>query len=164
MADLTTAEMEVALATWFNYRLNLIVPGVHWGLNMHECDLLVVSKAGYCTEVEIKISRSDLRADQKKRHGHRCARIKYLYFAVPEKLEAAALEFAPSRAGIITVRPSMHYGDPRNDHSPRCKRIREPEVTYKPQPMPDSERYKVARLGALRIWGLKRRVIETGEK
>ena len=158
MSVITTPEMECALANWFDYRMNLIVPNVHWGLNMHECDLLIVSKAGYCTEVEIKISRADLRADKKKRHGHRCARIKYLYFAVPEKLEAAAIEFAPSRAGIITVKPSMSSMDPRNDGSPRCKRIREPIVTVKPQPMPDSERYKVARLGALRIWGLKWRI------
>ena len=154
---ITTLEMECALATWFNSRLNLIVPNVHWGMNMHECDLLIVSKAGYCTEVEIKISRADLRADLKKWHGHRSPRIKYLYFAVPEKLEAAALELAPARAGIITVAPK-EPGD-AGLFGPRCKRIRAPTVTAKPQPMSDRDRYKVARLGALRIWGLKRKIL-----
>jgi len=62
---ITTPEMECALAGWFDYRQNLIVPCVYWGVGYytHECDLLIVSRAGYVTEVEIKISRSDLRAD-----------------------------------------------------------------------------------------------------
>ncbi len=153
--------MEIALASWFDYRVNLIVPNVYWGFSadMHECDLLIVSKAGYVTEVEIKISRSDLRADANKSHGHRNARIKYLYFAVPEKLEAAALEFAPERAGIITVKPALSSMDPRNDGGPRCKRIRAPSAIRQVSPMTASERYKVARLGALRIWNLKRKII-----
>ncbi len=157
---ITTPEMEVALAKWFDYRVNLIVPNVYWGFSadMHECDLLIVSNAGYVTEVEIKISRADLRADAKKSHGHRNARIKYLYFAVPEKLEAAALEFAPERAGIITVRDKDKPGEYLG---PRCKRIRAPSAIRQVSPMTASERYKVARLGALRIWNLKRKLCGT---
>ncbi len=155
---ITTAEMECTIASWFNYRANLVVPNVHWGMNMHECDLLVLSKAGYVTEVEIKISRADLRADAKKLHGHRSNKIKYLYFAVPDNLEAAALELAPERAGIITVarcdRPSS-----RRRGELRCNRIRNPICTKHSLPMSDRDRYKVARLGALRIWNLKRKII-----
>ena len=153
---ITTPEMECALAGWFDYRQNLIVPCVYWGVGYytHECDLLIVSRAGYVTEVEIKISRSDLRADAKKAHGHQNQRIKYLYFAVPEKLEAAALEFAPERAGIITVRD---YAP--GQWSPLCKRIRAPTCIKHAPKMTDAERYKVARLGALRIWNLKRDLV-----
>ena len=75
---ITTPEMECRLADYFGYRKNLIVPNVYWGLDMHECDLLVLSQAGYATEIEIKISIADLRADAKKVHGHRSGgRIKY---------------------------------------------------------------------------------------
>jgi hypothetical protein len=149
--------MEVALASWFDYRTNLIVPGVHWGLNMHECDLLMVSKAGYCTEIEIKISKSDLKADIKKKHGHRSNKIKYLYFAVPVELAEAAIEFAPKRAGILTVLPKKHA-----DMTPRVRRIREPVCNPHTLPMNDREQYKVARLGALRIWNLKRKLNGNG--
>jgi len=157
-----TAEMECALANWFDYRVNLIVPNVHWGMNMHECDLLILSKAGYATECEIKISRADLKADSNKRHDHDSGRakrvIKYLFFAVPEKLKEAALEFAPERAGIILVRPA----DPAETlpylMGPRCQRIREPVVNMQATKVPELERYKIARLGALRIWNLKRKL------
>ena len=60
---ITTPEMEVALAAFFDSRRNLIVPCVHWGMNMHEGDLLMVSMAGYCTEIEIKVTRADLKND-----------------------------------------------------------------------------------------------------
>ena len=84
-------------------------------------------------------------------------RIKYLYFAVPEKLEAAALEFAPERAGIITVRDKDKPGEYLG---PLCKRIRAPSTIKPVSQMSDRERYKVARLGALRIWSLKQKVID----
>ena len=153
--------MEVALASWFDYRVNLIVPNVYWGMgDMHECDLLIVSKAGYVTEVEIKISRADLRKDIFKVHGHRSNWIKYLYFAVPENLEAAALEFAPERAGIIIVRDEDNVPGVY-PYRPKCRRIRAPTRIKNVSKMTDRDRYKVARLGALRIWDLKRKLCGT---
>ncbi len=148
-----TAEMEIALASWFDYRQNLIVPNVYWGMNMHECDLLVVSRVGYVTEVEIKVSRADLRKDAEKKHGHNGGRvIKFLYFALPESLKEAALEFVPERAGILTV-----WDD--RDHGLRVRRVRDALPNKVATKMSDSERYKVARLGALRIWNLKRKLL-----
>jgi len=153
---ITTAEMEIALSRYLDYRQNLIVPNVHWGMNMHECDLLMVSKAGYCTEIEIKISRADLKNDGKKKHGHYCPKIKYLYFAIPTFLDHC-LELVPERAGIILV-------DPENDNYwTKCKRVREPVATKGAPKMSDIDQYKVARLGALRIWNLKSKIIKAGE-
>ena len=166
MSKITTPEMEVALANWFDYRVNLIVPNVHWGMNMHECDLLIVSKAGYATEVEIKISRAGLRADAKKSHGHRSNSIKYLYFAVPDYIIADGnvlkddvMAMIPERAGIITVRAEDNVPG-KYPYHPKCKRIREPTANKAATKMSDRDRYKVARLGALRIWGLKSRLAE----
>ena len=157
-----TPEMECALASWFDYRVNLIVPNVHWGMNMHECDLLIVSKAGYVTECEIKVSRHDLKKDAEKLHGHNGGRvIKFLYFALPERLLAQGnvidedvVAMIPERAGILVVRDK----EP-GDRSPRVRRAREPQPNRNATKMPDSERYKVARLGALRIWNLKRKLM-----
>jgi hypothetical protein len=130
----------------------------------HECDLLMLSKAGYATEVEIKVSKSDLIADKKKRHGHRDYknRIKYLYFAIPEKLKDD-IDHIPERAGIIVVREgtALRYNSEAGKRIPTdyvtCDIIRKPETmsTYK---FTDSERYQLARLGALRIWGLKKKI------
>ncbi len=146
--------METALASWFDYRANLIVPKVYWGFgpDMHECDLLMLSKAGYVTEIEIKVTRADLKKDQMKGHGHRNIRIKYLYFAIPTYLEHC-IEFVPERAGIILVRP---YEE--GVWTPNCKRIRAPQCQKQSRKASDRERYQLARLGALRIWNLKRQI------
>lgn len=150
---ISTAEMECVLSNYFDYRANLVVPNVHWGMNMHECDLLILSKAGYVTECEIKISKSDLLADAKKVHGHRCAYIKKLFFAIPTYLEDC-IEHIPPRAGIITVSPKDKH------HGPRCRKIRNPQISTTAWKMSDSDHYKIARLGALRIWRLKRKILD----
>ncbi len=72
MTKITTPEMECALAAFFDSRANLIVPRVHWGMaDLHECDLLMVSKVGYVTEIEIKITRADLKKDAEKEKRQR---------------------------------------------------------------------------------------------
>ena len=159
MSKLTTPEMECALANYFNYRVNLIVPNIHWGMsNLHECDLFVLSQAGYATEVEIKISMADLRADAKKWHGHRSTRIKRLYFALPlalgDKYPAKIRELVPERAGILFVREA----DTDDWRQPKVIKSRE-AVKQKTSRFTESERYKVARLGAIRIWNLKRKLV-----
>ena len=78
--------MEAYLSKYLDPRRNIIIPNASWGLGVHECDLLAISVAGYATEIEIKISRADLRADVKKHHDHKSQKIKFLYFAVPSEL------------------------------------------------------------------------------
>lgn len=135
-------DIEIAVARYFSWRVNLIIPNVSWGMGIHECDLLVVTKSGYCYEVEIKVSRSDLKADILKPHKHRSKLIKKLYFAIPDYLQDC-IEFIPGNAGIITV---SEYG--------KCKCIREPQINDAPK-LTDKERYQVARLGTMRIWTMK---------
>lgn len=154
---ITTPEMEVALSAYFNYRQNLIVPNVSWGMHLHECDLLIVSKSGYLTEVEIKVSRADLRNDAKKWHGHHSNAIKRLIFALPDYLEEC-IEFVPERAGIILVRPNDADADPI--WAPRCREIRPARRNKAAGKISATDRYKIARLGTLRIWNLKRKLIK----
>lgn len=144
----TCTEIEIAVAKWFNYRRHLIVPNVSWGLVNHECDLLVLSKSNYATEVEIKISRSDLIADKSKKHKHEDNMIKYLYFAIPAKMEKD-IEHIPEHAGIIIV-----------NNSGFCRELRKPTQNPKCRALTDKERYQMARLGALRIWNLKSKIIK----
>lgn len=146
---ITTAEMELVVARFFSPRVNLVVPNVHWGMDLsHECDLLVLSPAGYATEIEIKVSKSDLIRDKDKGHGHNSYKIKYLYFAIPRALMEFQ-EHIPERAGILVVEPfSEKYT------GLTCRRIRMARAhnNYK---FNAKDRLRMSRLGALRIWDLK---------
>lgn len=150
---ITTTEMECLVARFLNARANLIVPNVSWGMGLHECDLLVCTKAGYLWEVEIKVSKADLKKDAEKRHGHRNPKIKHLYFAIPNYLEDC-IEHIPAHAGIITVAPADQkvWG--------RVKQIRAPETNRAATPLDYNARYTLARLGAMRIWSLKDNLVK----
>ena len=147
-----TIEIEIAVAQHFGYRTNLIVPNISWGLNIHECDLFILSQAGYATEVEIKVSKGDLLKDADKPHQHYSDMIKNLYFAIPEKLEEH-ISHIPERAGIIVLKRHRVY------NNLMCEVMRKPKPNKNARKLTDKERYQVARLGALRIWGLKHKLI-----
>jgi hypothetical protein len=120
---LKAAEIEIAVARYFHPRVNLVVPNVSWGMGLHECDLLVITRAGYAYEVEIKISKSDLKKDREKRHCHVSSRISRLYFAIPKELENC-IDYVPERAGIISV----DYYWPNRDDVFRCEKVREAKL------------------------------------
>lgn len=102
----TEAAVQLSLAQWFQYWRQLaVVPNTYMGYWSHEIDLLVVTKAGYAYEVEIKTTKADLKADQKKRHGHNHRAIRKLWFAIPFELYEqgdAVVGLVPERAGILT--------------------------------------------------------------
>lgn len=145
-----TLEMEIALIQYFNPRQNIIVPNVSWGMaDLHECDILILSNHSYATEIEIKISKSDLMADKKKKHTHQHNHIKRLYFAVPQFLIDVALKEIPKRAGLYGL---------KKDRRPILMRECEPNkdcVQWK-----DWERHQLSRLGSMRILGLKQKIAD----
>jgi len=150
---LHAGDMEVTLARHFDYRQNLIVPNVYYGLGFwHELDLLIVRPSGYAVEVEIKVSLSDLKADKKKRHQHHSNKIKLLYFAVPEFLEAQALELIPERAGLLIVyrEEDWDFYRVRNSNPPRI-----PTTNRTARKLTEKEINKLGSLATLRIWSLK---------
>ena len=84
-----THKMESLIYTYFESGSLVIVPKIsknnYWfdseamlwkEIVNHECDMLIVTKNRYLTEVEIKISLSDLKADFKKKHQHKDKNIK----------------------------------------------------------------------------------------
>ncbi len=145
--EMNTLEIEIAMMRRLGVRQNLIVPNVSWGIaNLHECDLLVLSKQNYATEIEIKISRADLLADSKKRHGHYHNHIARLFFAVPESLGNIALQSIPDRAGLYVVK------NKRVKLARQCRR--NPQAVR----WTDKERLKLAHLGTMRILGLKSKI------
>ena len=124
------------------YMQFLSVPNTN-GFLRYEADLLIVSAAGYLTEVEIKVTRADLRADVKKGHGHRSKLVKSLWFAGPESLTAAFLEFAPERAGVLVIREGERWASTV---------VRQPKRNAHASALTMKHQYNLARLGALRYW------------
>lgn len=145
-------EIECAVAEHFSPRVNLIVPNGSWGFMLYECDLLVVTPAGYCYEVEIKTSRSDLKADAAKPHGHRSKKIRRLYFAIPDYMQKD-VDLVPERAGVLLASaPAI------NGCGLRCACVRDPQTNTEARKISDAERLQVARLGTMRIWSLKEKL------
>ncbi len=159
-------EIEVALAKTdvFNYIRNIVAFNVNgesaklpiW----HECDMLVLSKFGYLTEIEIKRSFSDFLADFKKKHHHEnMGIIKYFYYCVPEKIYEKVHDELSKRdveySGIITFDEKLkiiHHGHDRNES------IREIRPNRKLSP---DEQLQVARFGAMRAVILKEKLIQS---
>ena len=109
----TLYEIEVALAKseQFNYVKNIVAFNVNGiGSNLlicHECDMLVLSKSGYLTEIEIKRSWADFIADFSKKHSHEnMGIIRYFYYCVPEYIVDKVYEKLKSidakYSGVIT--------------------------------------------------------------
>lgn len=169
---MTTLELEIALMKSINIRQNLIVPNVsNWsGLMNFEADVLSVSKSGYATCYELKISKSDLKKDLEKPHIKRLGSImingksaiefyynwlKYFYYVVPENLREEALNQIPSFAGLLIAKryPNSYFPD-----KIFFKEIKKPHSLF-PKKWTLELKYQLARLGALRIVGLKEKLL-----
>src|SRR5690606_3778944 len=105
------------------------------------------------TEIEIKISKADLKADFKKAHGHRSKIISRLIYAVPKELEQVAIELIPKDAGLIVCEwKSLYPGSPI-----KLKAYWKKMVKHKVIEVPSSATIqKFKELGCMRIWSLKK--------
>lgn len=160
---LSIEQIEIGIANFFNFRQNLIVTNVSWGLLNHEADIIVMSKSGYLTEVEIKRSWSDFIADFHKKHKHDSSLVSFRYYAVPhdivercknklEELEMSSwglLEYVEDYDGECHV-SLVYYPSNINKHD-------------KTKQLSNSDQYQLARLGAMRIWSLKRIIIRQND-
>ena len=144
---LTTPEIELAIAGYLGIRANIIVPNIHWGLLPYEVDLFVLSSKGYATEIEIKVSASDLKADKLKKHTHSSHLIKRLFFAMPLKLQKH-IEHVPAKAGILLV---DDYG--------RVREHRKAKLNTAARKLTEKEIYQVLRLGNMRTWTLRKKLL-----
>jgi len=154
---ITTIEMEEAISRFFGVRTNIIVPNLSWGLSgMHECDMFIVKKSGYAVEVEIKRTKADLLADFKKKHDHSDIRIREFYYALPAKLLETCTELIPEHAGIISCNRS-----PWNTRKTVHASIKRSATIRKDaRKLTQEEQFKVAKLGTMRIWSLKNKLIK----
>ena len=162
---MTTPEMEKLIYTYFESRSLAIVPKVTknngwldteadpmiWkNIVNHECDMLIVTKNRYLTEVEIKISLSDLKADFKKKHQHKDKNIKNFYYAFPEEMKEKALKLIPKEYGIL-IAVKKECGIPYR----KIECYRKPKINKEAKPINDIVLSKIYRLGYLRYWNYR---------
>jgi len=136
----------------FGTRRNFcIVPNVSWGLLDWEADLIVCTKSGYLTEIEIKISMSDWKQDNKKYkfkfipgYYTKCwEKIKYFYYAAPNEIASRYKEInLPDFAGVMSVSLINN----------RVEILKE-AIKRKSRKLSNAEMMQLARLGTMRIWG-----------
>ena len=121
----------------------LAIPNVSWGFLSYEADLLVISKSKYATEVEVKISMSDWKADfLKYKHRRPDPRIKYQYYAAPMELAERYVELElPEGWGVVGVEDS----GPTQILKPAIARPNPKKIT-------DKELLILARLCCFRVW------------
>lgn len=167
---MTTLEIEIAILRHYKFHQNLIVPNVTCvsGLVLFEADMLMLSKSGYATCFEIKTHKSDLMNDSKKEHIKNRFRtlkhsvgtidkfktLKNFIYVVPVELKNVALAVIPEFAGLVVAAKHPESYDPERVY---LTETRKPKTlnNYK---WSEEERYNLARIAAMRIYNLKRRI------
>ena len=147
---LKTLDIEIAIMRHYGVRQNIIVPNVSWSFLPYEADLVVLTGSSYATEIEIKISKTDLKKDKEKNHNHDSNYFKYLYFAVPQKLAEFALTEIPEKAGLYEI----------IDNGARLlvRQIKPPKLNKHHKKWTHDEKSKLAEIGCMRILGLKEKL------
>lgn len=171
-------EIEVALAehVHFHFVRNIVAFNVIGESRclpiFHECDVLVCSKSGYLTEIEIKRSWKDFLADFRKKHRHGFrygTSTKFFFYCLPSGCLEAAYEELDRHAdelfysGIITYDEDLNleiHG--RRFHYQLDNRLK---VSYSvtsrsADPLFIEQRLELARLGCMRVVRMKKNIIK----
>ena len=166
-----TSDIEIKLFEYFGIRKTLNVTNVSKKSKIleFEADFISLTTSGYATVIEIKITKGDLKNDLKKKHiarlgqpslkswGKRTAidvyykRIKHFYYAVPSHLIEAALEQIPHFAGLMEVTNNSIIV------------IKKPTLLFKFK-FTDELKYKLARIGSIKIYNLKNKIVRLENK
>ena len=161
MADttMTIKEIEYALYTShiFDRNTYIMVPNISYGLLSYEADFVAMSKSGYLTEIEIKRSFSDFKADFNKRHLHNDKLVYYFYYCVPEKIVEKVKTYLTEKFPDKDKCPALIYYNEYGDADIvryfgyvgafRNKNARKLSV---------EEQVKFARLGCFRYWNTQK--------
>lgn len=160
--ELYEIELSIARSKDFDYTKKLVVFNVFGTSSIlpiwHECDVLVCTKAGYLTEIEIKRSYADFLNDFKKEHDHSSEYIKNFYYCVPQKIKDKVVEFLDNfenrndwrvTAGIIVYREDSDFISV--ERCPKdnlyCQKLDIEQILY------------LARLGSMRVMTLKKKIL-----
>lgn len=144
----------------WNKRTDTMLPNLSWGLLNHEADLCIINKTGYLTEIEIKRSLKDLKADFKKKNFHDDERVYNFYYCLPISIKDKALEvFKEHKDKIIEFYRCNPTSDITNEFPAVIWYDEKGSLTFQGWPMRGGcrklfleERDKIGRLMSLRYW------------
>ncbi len=173
--DIITAdEVMLACMNKINRFTNLIIPNVKDSFfGIREADLLIVSPAGFCWEIEIKVTFSDYKAEFKKKYAVSYFmgdfRLKKKIFAIPAHIfkahEEQILELLPDYAGLWLARwHTTHYSDGPYSFLTICyPNPREPKIKRKNEcrKLTESEIENLKRIYALKYYSLLNRKVNS---
>lgn len=151
----------------FNSKSVLVIPNCKWTGN--ETDLLIIEPGLRIIDVEIKISRSDLKADAKKDKWwkHRPYSRRHLpkeprqwpdkvwkhYYALPAAIWSPELiNGLPEASGVITLTPNAKY-----QTGMKLNLVRRAKPCREAKPINPCDAIDLARLASLRMWSSLRR-------
>jgi len=150
---MTYNDIEIAVVHLFGVRQHIILPNLSWAiLNSREADLVILKPSGHCTEIEIKQSFSDFKADFKKRHrkpGYSETFFRQLYYAIPNALTEKVMPLLPGHAGLIIV----HDVD-----NPYAQIKKKAPVNKEALPRTTEQQFNIMRLACMRLWTAKEQV------
>lgn len=161
-----TPELELLVAEFFGIRKNLIIPNLSWGIKLnYEADLTIVTRAKCCYEVELKVSKSDLIAESKKKiNAHKGSIYKRFYYAMPDYIYDEKL-ITNADAGVLLAKwiPEWkHYTFTRKAHW-KINEIKKPK-NKKTDKLTDEQYLKLLELQAMRVWSMKRKFVKLSKK
>jgi len=122
----------------------------------------LINKSGFLKEIEIKISKSDFHKDFKKEHHHidKHNRISQFYYALPIYLYDKIKDLIPEDVGIITCERIEYL----SEFNVRATILREAKKIKDCRKLTVEEKLNMARLGTMRIFNLKRKLIKLSNK
>lgn len=150
-----------ALAHRFDWRQNQMM--TEFAVDGGQADLVFITAAGYLTEIEVKVSLADWRADFAKGKWQKPRpTVARFFYAIPETLAEKIPEGLPEHAGIIVVRSSSQGGPDYTREIKPARRLRAQKVA------PEMRRRLVDNC-YYRYWqqqmrGLGRRLLDDREK
>ncbi|ASD50429.1 hypothetical protein FDI24_gp148 [Acidovorax phage ACP17] len=142
----------------------LVVPNCYW--TGYECDLLAIEKGMRIIDIEVKISRADLKADMKKdKWWHtlswRCEgppnprpwppKVWKHWFALPEGIwDDSLYSSIPANSGVMLM----------EDNRQRIRIARAPRPNRDAPKIEAADAINLARLSNYRLWGAQQRIWE----
>ena len=162
--NLSIYEIEniISKSNEFNYVKNFVafnVIGMSDNLRIgHECDVLVCSKAGYLTEIEIKRSYIDFLADFEKEHDHSSELIKNFYYCVPLKIKDKVLEYIRNKPEGTTDH-RFDAGVLAYTEDGKLLTITMPTINWYAHKLFIEQKMEMMRLEAMRVVKLKDKII-----
>lgn len=153
---LTLDQIHLALRNsgLWNKRSDIMVPNLSWGLLSYEADFVIVSKSGYMTEIEIKRSWEDFKADFKKDHRHNDERVYYFAYCVPEGISDRVIAYLKEKKQderYIILPAVLTYSEDMRIGTTELKIFDNLNVKNRRKLFLE-EMFMIARLGQLRYW------------